>query len=159
MLWHFYIFQSDTTDSTVHACSLRVSLLLHHHHGSTVCWWSRTSVQGSLLYWNEIYSDVQRHSMTQYWQHSCFRQLYKTNYLIEWLAISHGCLWRMYQLRKKKILPIVLPSMFEADNFSDHPRISYLTKWLRKYLCLGKLRTKIFIKFHNVSNLYSFRNM
>jgi len=30
------------------------------------------------------------------------RQLYKTNYLTEWLAISHGCLWQMYQLRKKK---------------------------------------------------------
>jgi len=29
----------------------------------------------------------------------------------------------MYQL-KKKILPILLPSMVEAENFSDHPRIS-----------------------------------
>jgi len=28
----------------------------------------------------------------------------------------------MYQLRKKKILPIVLPSMVEAENVSDHPR-------------------------------------
>jgi hypothetical protein len=56
-----------------------------------------------------------------YRQHSCFRQLYKTNYLIEWLTISHGCLWQMYQLKKKKILPIVLPSMVEAENFSDHP--------------------------------------
>jgi len=28
----------------------------------------------------------------------------------------------MYQLREN-ILPIVLPSMFEAENFSDHPRI------------------------------------
>ena len=37
-----------------------------------------------------------------YRQHSCFRQLYKTNYLIEWLAISHGCLWQMYHFRKKK---------------------------------------------------------
>jgi hypothetical protein len=55
-----------------------------------------------------------------YRQHSCFRQLYKTNYLTEWLAISHGCLWHMYQLRKK-ILPIVLPCMVEAENFSDHP--------------------------------------
>jgi len=27
----------------------------------------------------------------------------------------------MYQLRKKKILPIVLPSVVEAENFSDHP--------------------------------------
>jgi len=35
-------------------------------------------------------------------QHSCFRQPYKTNYLIEWLAVSHGCLWWMYQLRGKK---------------------------------------------------------
>jgi len=26
----------------------------------------------------------------------------------------------MYQLRKKKILPILLPSMVEAKNFSDH---------------------------------------
>jgi hypothetical protein len=44
--------------------SLRVSLLLHHHHGSTlVFWWSCTSVQGSLLYWTEIYSDVNRQSM------------------------------------------------------------------------------------------------
>jgi len=60
-------------------------------------------------------------------QHSCFRQLYKTNYLIEWLAISHGCLWQMYQLRKK-IFPIVLPSMVEAENFSDHPH--YLIEWL-----------------------------
>ena len=30
-----------------------------------------------------------------YRQHSCFRQLYKTNYLIEWLTISHGCLWHV----------------------------------------------------------------
>jgi len=30
-----------------------------------------------------------------------------TNYLIEWLAISHGCLWQMYQLRKKNIADIV----------------------------------------------------
>lgn len=45
--------------------SLRVSLQLHHHHGSTlVCAWRLTSVQGSLLYWTEIYSDVHRHSMT-----------------------------------------------------------------------------------------------
>jgi len=29
----------------------------------------------------------------------------------------------MYQLRGKKILPILLPSMVEAENFSDHPRI------------------------------------
>jgi len=28
----------------------------------------------------------------------------------------------MYQLRRKKILPIVLPSMVEDENFSDHPR-------------------------------------
>jgi len=28
-----------------------------------------------------------------------------------------------YQLRKK-ILPILLPSMVEAENFSDHPRIA-----------------------------------
>jgi len=30
----------------------------------------------------------------------------------------------MYQLRGKKILLIVLPSVVEAENFSDHPRIS-----------------------------------
>jgi len=29
----------------------------------------------------------------------------------------------MHQLRKKKILPIVLLSMVEAENFSKHPRI------------------------------------
>jgi hypothetical protein len=29
----------------------------------------------------------------------------------------------MYQLRKKKILPILLPSMVEAENFLHHPRI------------------------------------
>jgi len=57
-----------------------------------------------------------------YRQHSCFRQLYKTNYFIEWIAISHGCLWQMYQLRKQ-ILPIVLPSMVEAETLSDYPRI------------------------------------
>jgi hypothetical protein len=39
-----------------------------------------------------------------YRRHSCFRQLYKTNYLIEWLAISYGCLWQMYQLWGKKNL-------------------------------------------------------
>jgi hypothetical protein len=35
-----------------------------------------------------------------------------------------------YQLRKKKkkILPIVLPPMVEAENFSDHPRITYTAK-------------------------------
>jgi len=38
-----------------------------------------------------------------YRQHSCFRQLYKTNYLIEWLAISHGCLLQMYQLWGKNL--------------------------------------------------------
>ena len=59
-----------------------------------------------------------------YRQHSCFRQLYKTNYLIEWLAVSHGLLWQMYQLRKKN-LPILLPSMVEAENFSDHPRTQH----------------------------------
>jgi len=32
----------------------------------------------------------------------------------------------MYQLRVKKILPIVLPSMVEAENFSDHPCIKIL---------------------------------
>jgi hypothetical protein len=56
-----------------------------------------------------------------YRQHCCFRQLYKTNYLIEWLAISHGCLWQMYQFGGK-ILPIETASVVEADNFSDHPR-------------------------------------
>jgi hypothetical protein len=39
------------------------------------------------------------------------------------LAISHGCLWQMYQL-KKKVLPIFLPSIVEAENFSDHPSIN-----------------------------------
>jgi hypothetical protein len=29
----------------------------------------------------------------------------------------------MYQLRGVKILPIVLPSIVEAQKFSDHPRI------------------------------------
>jgi len=29
----------------------------------------------------------------------------------------------MYQLRKEKILQIVVPSMVQAENFSDHPRI------------------------------------
>jgi len=29
----------------------------------------------------------------------------------------------MYQ-RRKKILPMVLPSMVEAEEFSDHPRLS-----------------------------------
>ena len=57
-----------------------------------------------------------------YRQHCCFRQLYKTNYLIEWLAISHRCLWQMYQLKRKKILPIVLSSMVETENFSYYPR-------------------------------------
>jgi len=28
----------------------------------------------------------------------------------------------MYQLRGQKILPVVLPSMSKAENFSDHPR-------------------------------------
>jgi len=59
-----------------------------------------------------------------YRQHSCFRQLYKTNYLVEWFAISHGWLWHMYQLREK-ILPVLLPSMVEAENLSDHPRIRH----------------------------------
>jgi len=27
----------------------------------------------------------------------------------------------------KKILPIVLPSMVEAENFSDHPRITLIS--------------------------------
>ena len=58
-----------------------------------------------------------------YRQHSCFRQMYKTNYLIEWRAISHGCLWQMYQLREKNILLILLPPMVEVENFSDHTRI------------------------------------
>ena len=31
----------------------------------------------------------------------------------------------MYQLRGKKILPILLPSMVEAKNFSDHPRTKF----------------------------------
>jgi hypothetical protein len=43
--------------------------------------------------------------------------------LIEWLVISHGCLWQVYQLRNK-ILQIVLPFMVEAEKFSDHPCIS-----------------------------------
>jgi hypothetical protein len=29
----------------------------------------------------------------------------------------------MYQVKKTKIFSIVLPSMVEAENFSDHPRI------------------------------------
>jgi len=29
----------------------------------------------------------------------------------------------MYQIRKKKTLATVLPSMVEAETFSDHPRI------------------------------------
>jgi hypothetical protein len=33
-----------------------LSLLLHHHGSTLVCWWSRTSVQGSLLYWTDIYT-------------------------------------------------------------------------------------------------------
>jgi len=32
----------------------------------------------------------------------------------------------MYQLRKK-ILPILLPSIVEAENFSDHPRTAVQT--------------------------------
>jgi hypothetical protein len=67
-----------------------------------------------------------------YKHHSCFRQLYKTNYLIEWLAISCGCLWQMYQLREK-ILPIVLPYMVEAENFSDHPHIRHWTVPIQQY--------------------------
>ena len=59
-----------------------------------------------------------------YRQHSCFRPLYKTNYLIEGLAISHGCLWQEYQLRKET-LPIVLPSMIEAEKFSE----SHIHTW------------------------------
>jgi len=31
----------------------------------------------------------------------------------------------MYQLRNKKILPIVLPSMVEAENFSDNPHCNF----------------------------------
>jgi len=43
--------------------------------------------------------------------------------VIDKLAISHGCLWHMYQFRGgKKNLPIVLPSMVEAENFSDRSR-------------------------------------
>jgi hypothetical protein len=42
-----------------------------------------------------------------YRERSRFRQLYKTNYLTEWLAISHEFLWQMYQLRKKNIADIV----------------------------------------------------
>jgi hypothetical protein len=45
--------------------------------------------------------------------------------LMEWLAISHGCLWQMYQLREKKILPIVLPSMVEVENFQATHVIIY----------------------------------
>jgi hypothetical protein len=52
-----------------------------------------------------------------------FRQPYKTNYLIECLAISHGCEWQLYQLRKK-IFPIALPSMVEAENVSVQPCIT-----------------------------------
>jgi len=37
---------------------------------------------------------------------------------------------RCTNLGKKKILPIVLPSMVEAEKFSDHPRTLYrLTDW------------------------------
>jgi len=32
----------------------------------------------------------------------------------------------------KKILPIVLPSMVEAEKFSDHPRMSYILQATKK---------------------------
>jgi hypothetical protein len=95
------------------------------------CWKWRRKVPHKLLWtWNELNVLLQRifnHMILSFIhvkgcrQHSCFRQLYKTNYLIEWRAASHGCLWQTYQLRGKILL--ILPSMVEAEKFLDHPRM------------------------------------
>jgi len=50
----------------------------------------------------------------------------------------------MYQLRKK-ILPILLPYMVEAENFSDHPRKVVSTR----QLLLGN--TELFLRLVQVS--------
>jgi hypothetical protein len=67
-----------------------------------------------------------------YRQHSCFRQLYKTNYLIEWPAILQGCLWQMYQLRKKNLADIV--AIYDRGRELFRPT-SYL-RWFGR-ICLS----------------------
>jgi hypothetical protein len=94
-----------------------------------------------------------------YRQHSCFRQLYKTNYLIEWLASSHGYLWQMYQLRRKKTLPIVLPSMVKAENFSDHPVSLLLFTWIIKVICAVLWRTPGRLKPKNTKGAWDKNNI
>jgi len=52
----------------------------------------------------------------------------------------------MYQL-KKNILPIVLPSMVEAENFSEHPRMVYSSLVSKLGLNLRKKLIKFCIKY------------
>ena len=82
----------------------------------------------STFFYKEFYKSTKLNCIhfKGYRQHSCFRQLYKTNNLIEWHAISHGCLWQMYQLREKKIFLVLLPPKVEAENFSNRQRTFYM---------------------------------
>jgi len=69
-----------------------------------------------------------------YRQHSCFRQLYKTNYLIEWLAVSHGCLWQIYQLREKKSCRYCchlwsMPRTFQTTHVDIHNQLLDRMTW------------------------------
>jgi hypothetical protein len=63
----------------------------------------------------------------------------------------------MYKLRRKKILPIVLASIVEAENFSYHPRnIIHNNKLL---MCLPLRYSVLFIPFsHKIYNLHSIQD-
>jgi hypothetical protein len=39
---------------------------------------------------------------------------------------------------EKKILPILLPSMVEAENFSDHPRIDVLVQSAYSFVAVAR---------------------
>jgi hypothetical protein len=89
-----------------------------------------------------------------YRQHSCFRRLYKTNYLIEWLAISHGCLWQITNLGGKILANSVViygqnreifrpPTYFRNQLWPSSRRCSL--KGLKIYVLKYKILIKLFV--------------
>jgi hypothetical protein len=79
-----------------------------------------------------------------YTQHSCFTQLYKTNYLIEWLAISHGYLWQMYQLRGKTLADSVAISGRGRNFQTTHvQQNSWQEEW--RAMAVSYVRTDSFL--------------
>ena len=91
-LWNKRHFEEKNREC---AACLKYSVLIFVEKIYIKCNIWRVAVRRSYI-WDARFLKVKG-----YRKHSCFRELYKTNYLIEWLAISHGCLWQMYQRRKK----------------------------------------------------------